>query len=251
MRRAHLALAALLLVGAQAGCVSAKRQQQANGRLELGAAYLNEGKPEAAIEELRTAVKADPGNWAAWEKLGLAYMARGALDESERAFKRAVRLQPKNAQVLNNYGLLLMRMERLDDAIEQFERAEEDLTYRKTALVLSNLGYALYLKGDYDRAIAKLDDAIRRSPELCPAWFHRGLAWQGKGKPDRALADLQTVIDKCGDEAPGAWYHGALVLESMGETDRARIWLLEVQRIAPNTDVASAAGDALARVKGP
>lgn len=248
MRAAAVGFLALLLVG---GCASAKQQQQATARLELGAAYLSEGNPEAAISELRTAVKLDRYNWAAWEKLGLAYMARGALDESERAFRKAVRLQPKNAQVLNNYGLLLMRLGRLDEAIVLFQRAEQDLTYRKTALVLSNLGYALFLTGQHDQAIAKLDDAVRRSPELCPAWFHRGLAHKAKGNLDRALADFETVIEKCGAEVPGAYFHGAQVLEAKGDLGTARDWLRLVVQMAPNTDVASAASEMLHRVGAP
>lgn len=233
----------LLLLLALA-CLSPKRQGRADARYQLGSAYLEEGNPEGAIVELREATQLDRRNWGAWEKLALAYMARGALDESQEAFERALKLQPENAQVLNNYGLLLMRQGRLGPAIDAFEKATRDLTYRKPALVLNNLGYAYFLDGQHDLALLKLDEAVERSPTLCQARFHRGLVWQAKGNLDRSLTDLDAVIQACGEEAPGAYYHAAEVLLAQGNRDAAEVYLQNVLRLASDdprlTDAARA-----------
>lgn len=239
--RLTLALALGLLV--QPGCVSAKRQARASARVELGAAYLNENSPEAAIGALREAVKLDPYNWAAWEKLGLAYMAKGALEESDDAFQRALRLEPLNAQVLNNYGLMLLAAGRRTDAIASFEEATKDLAYRRPALTLTNLGYALYLDGQNDLAIKRLDEALKHSPNLCQARFNRGLAWQAKAENVRALTDFEGVIQRCGESVPGAYFQAARLLVVQGDREAARAYLRTVERLAPDSELARASQD--------
>ena len=241
MRAALLSVVALSL-----GCISAKHQEMANSHMELGTAYLTEGNAPDALGELKEAVKLDRKSWAAWEKLALAYMAQNAMEESEVAFKKALRFSPGNAQVLNNYGLMLLRVERTDDAIAAFKEAGKDLSYRKPALVLSNLGYAQFIKGDYDAAIVTLDDAIRRAPKLCPAHFHRGLSYKAKGQLDPALKDFRAVIETCNEEAAGAYFQGAEVLASKGDQAQADEWLTAVIRLAPDTSLANSARDKLA-----
>jgi tetratricopeptide (TPR) repeat protein len=48
--------------------------------------------------------------------------------------------------------------------------------------------------GDFDRAIADFDQAIKLQPDSALAYHHRGNAWSGKGELDRALADYEAAI---------------------------------------------------------
>lgn len=209
-----LGLATLL---AASGCVTLQRQEAAQARAELGAAYLREGNAAAALEVLREAVEKDPRNWEAWQRLGLAYWAQGDLEQSEKAFVRSVKLVPESAEVNNNYGLMLMAQGRNQEAIERFRAARKDLIYRKPALVLNNLGHALYLEGQYDEALAVLGQAIERSPELCNAHFHRALVYEAMGRLDGALSSFEKVVELCGDTAPGAYFHAGKLLIARGD----------------------------------
>lgn len=249
-RLARTLLAAALFAALSGACVSEKRQAQSVSHLDLGAIYLEERQPEQAIGELRQAVKLDHRNAAAWEKLGLAYMARGAPEEGRGALKRAVRLRPDDAQTLNNYGLVLLQLGDLDGAIGAFEHALEDLTYRKPAIVLNNLGYAYLQAGRQDDAIRSLDAALERSPNLCQARFHRGLAWQQKGDLDRALADLDKVVQSCGEQAPGAYYHAAEVLLAQGNRTAAQVYLQNALRMSDNDPKLNAAARELLAKSG-
>ena len=185
-----------LFISAQAssGCISTARQEKAAGRVSLGAAYLREGNLPGAIETLEEGARLDRRNWAAWNKLGLAYMAAGAYDKSEKAFKKAIDLVPDEAEALTNYGSMLIRAGRPLDAIPFLEQATRDLTYRKPALPLSNLGYAYLALEQYTQAVPLLSDAIRRAPNLCQARFLRGLAFIEQEEPARALDDFDVVI---------------------------------------------------------
>lgn len=208
-----------LVLGLGPGCVTADRQQAAQARTNLGTAYLREGNAPAALEVLSEAVKKDPRNWEAWDRLGLAYWAQGDFDSSEKAFARSVKLVPGKAEVNNNYGLMLMAQGRNAEAIERFQAARKDLMYRRPALVLNNLGHALYLEGRYDDALEVLDQAIDRSPKLCNAHFHRALVYQAMDRLEGALASFEEVIQLCGDTAPGAYFHAAELLVARGDLD--------------------------------
>jgi len=50
-------------------------------------------------------------------------------------------------------------------------------------------GTTYYEQGNLDLAIAEFDQAIELRPELASAYVDRGLAFQGKGDPARALED--------------------------------------------------------------
>src|SRR5262245_61150390 len=49
-------------------------------------------------------------------------------------------------------------------------------------------------KGDLDRALADLGQAIKLDPKFALAFNNRGLAWEDKGEIDRAIADYDAAI---------------------------------------------------------
>jgi tetratricopeptide (TPR) repeat protein len=53
---------------------------------------------------------------------------------------------------------------------------------------------AALTNGDYNKAITKYDELIRRYPKLAPAYLNRGLAYQRKGDYDKAIANYNEVI---------------------------------------------------------
>ncbi len=231
----------ILLLALLSGCVSTKRQEQSGARSELGAAYLREANAPGAVQVLEESVRLDRRNFEAWERLGLAYMAQGAMERSEEAFERSIRLAPDRAETHNNFGLLLMSLGRNDEAITQFELALTDITYRSPAMVLNNLGHALYLEGRNDEAIARLSDAIRRVPDMCQAYFNRGLVYQALERNQAALADFEEVVRRCPDNAQGSYVRSGLILLSEGDVYAGCSYLRTAVDISPTTRLAERA----------
>jgi type IV pilus biogenesis/stability protein PilW len=232
----------LLIALALTGCVTQKRVRQSQARTDLGTAYLREGNPPDAVQTLRAATVFNPRNGEAWERLGLAYMASNALDESETAFKRALRLAGnEEGRVHYNYGMLLIRMERYADAVTQLEITLADLTYRTPSRALNSVGFVHYKMGDYDKAITRLSDAIRRSPKMCQARFHRALAYQAKADKEAALNDFEAVIQTCGSDAAGAYLHAAPVLFDLNQPEAGCDYLKTAEKVAPHSDISRAA----------
>ena len=65
------------------------------------------------------------------------------------------------------------------------ERLADEFYYR---------GNALARQGDYDRAIAEYDEAIKHRPDFVAAFLNRGNAYANKGQYDRALQDIDRAI---------------------------------------------------------
>lgn len=68
------------------------RQGQDNAllRFGLGAEYLRQGQPQAAVEHLRQAVGFDAGYSAAWKLLGQALTAAGLAPEAQAAYQHGI-----------------------------------------------------------------------------------------------------------------------------------------------------------------
>ncbi len=234
-------LATPLLLCLLLGCVSAKRKDRSAAQADLGSAYLREGSTESAITTFREAVRLDPGNWKAWNHLGLALGIKGRIEDAEKAFKKAVRLADGQAEAHLNYGVLLYQVERWEEAVAQYELALEDVTYRKPALILNDMGLALHAQGLDERAVEVYKEAIRRAPHLCQARFNLGLAERDRGHPTEALDAFEQVITICKEDAPGAYFQAGMILLGQDQREKGAEYLRLVIELAPTAEAADEA----------
>ncbi len=82
---------------------------------------------------------------------------------------------------------------------------------------------APYFRGDHDRAIAYLTEAIRLNPRDAGAYSFRGFVWQQREQFDKAIADFSEAIrlNPQGPDAFNACYRRASAWASKQEIDEA------------------------------
>jgi len=83
-----------------------------------------------------------------------------------------------------------------------------------------NHGAAFMAQGEYDRAIASFDKAIRIEPSFAEAYCNRGTAYYEKGQCDAAIADFSKAIENEPDFAQ-AYYNRAVAYYDRQECDKA------------------------------
>jgi len=93
-------------------------------------------------------------------------------------------------------------------------------TTKSLATAYNNRGSGYFAKGDYNRAIADLSEAIRLDPKDVTAYNRRGLAYDNKGNADRAIADYSEAI-RLDAKIAVAYFNRGRAYDSKDDIDRA------------------------------
>lgn len=141
-------------------------QKRAAIRLQLAAAYYQQGQLEVALDEVKKALVADPSYAEAYGVRGLIYMGMGENQLADDNFQRALRLAPKNADVSNNYGSFLCQNGRIKESIAYFDAALANRTYPGRDKALNNAGACSLKLGDTAGAESYLVQALQLTPDL-------------------------------------------------------------------------------------
>jgi tetratricopeptide (TPR) repeat protein len=83
-------------------------------------------------------------------------------------------------------------------------------------------GIASYRRGDFQRAIANFDEAIRLDPDDARAYNIRGNAWDEMGVSERALADYDEAI-RIDPNNPAVFHDRAILWHRKGALDKALV----------------------------
>ena len=97
--------------------------------LNLGAAYLRQGRLTLALERLDRALDHDPRLAEAHSTIATVYDRLGDVEEARDHHRRALRLAPNDPATANSFGVFLCRHERWSDAEPLFLRAAGNPRY--------------------------------------------------------------------------------------------------------------------------
>jgi Flp pilus assembly protein TadD len=177
----------------------ALKPASAAAHYNLATALTFAGRLDEAIRSYEQALALRPDYALAHNNLGAIQFERGQLDVAQVHLREAVRLDPHNADALDNLGRLERRLGNLAVARQHFEEAARarpdwpavmidlawmmaagpdrsaddprqavdlaqravNLTARRDIVVLDALAGALAATGEFDRAIAVLDEALK------------------------------------------------------------------------------------------
>ncbi len=186
MLKSLLLLAACIACGALAGCTQTSLSSAARAdtvdtgtrtgessdplnrariHTELASAYFERGSMGIALEELRTAISADPSYAPAYNVLGLVHMDLRENDAAQRNFERALALSPNDPDINNNYGWFLCHTGREEASIAYFLAALKNPLYKTPARSYVNAGLCSLKKNDGRDAIDFFERALRSEPD--------------------------------------------------------------------------------------
>lgn len=183
--RTLIAIAALSL---GQGCVSStsnvaapEPEDAAIANLNLGVAYLRQGRPEVALANLQEALEYNPRLAAAHSTIAIVYEQLGEPDEAEAHYLRATQLGPDDGSAANSYAVFLCRSGRWNDAERYFRRAADNTRYPTPAAALTNAGVCARSAGDTAAAERYFREALTRNAAFPDALYNMAdLSFQAK-----------------------------------------------------------------------
>lgn len=185
---------------------------------------VNDGKPEQALAAVEQALQLEPGNFfasvgkadfltilqrydeaLAWDEamrrrfpaqrffadqLGIVYARQARYKEAEQAFRLSIRLQPDSSLAYANLNDVLLRQNRAEEALQVIQQG---LQVRPNAALYTNLGNALFERGDYVGAAAAFERAVTPpagNPNAYLYWANLGdtLLWIPGREPQARTA---------------------------------------------------------------
>ncbi|MEQ8816472.1 MAG: hypothetical protein RLO51_01060 [Thalassobaculum sp.] len=147
----------------------------------LAACYTELGRPEAAVQVLRTSLAAMPAARQLQVQLALILAEHGPADQARVELLNAVELSTDRATTVA-LAAAAVRLDGHADALTVWRAAGQPVVDHPPRF-MADLGIHLVRAGDLLSASAALARALRRDPEnlmagLWLAWTHRQLGWQ-------------------------------------------------------------------------
>lgn len=213
---------------------------QAQEALRRGYALFEEGKLEAAENELRRAVKLAPKESLALAILGMVLVQRSQLEEAARYFERALAIDPSDRGTRYNLATVLARLGRTARAREHLERIlREQPGHPQAKGLLAALeagGYEAalehYRAGRYRESQAELERMIASGAREPRVFSLLGWCHHRQGRPEAALDAVRRAIGAAPKEA--TWYaHGAQILLENRDYEAAYRMALEALALDP------------------
>jgi protein O-GlcNAc transferase len=178
----------------------------------LGAAYLQLGYVQDALQALQKAATFLPNDADLYSNLGLAFRASGRTGEAYASCQRSLQLRSDFAEGHNNLGILLHDLGRFDDACASYARAirlKPDF-----AEAHNNLGNSTRELGRLVEAEASYRQALRFKPDYAEAYSNLALTLRESGRLNEAQACLMLALQIRPDYAEAYCNLAGVLMES-------------------------------------
>lgn len=168
--------------GLQAGPVQSHllahmTRAQCNGQL---------GNRIEAVRDYTQAIERDSGIAALYHNRGTLYDQQGRADDALSDYSRSIELNPSAAESYNCRGLLYSSRKQYAQALDDFTSAIS-LRGKENYVYWANRADVSKDKGDYDKALADYETALRLNPTSRSCQDGRGYCLRKKGEYRKAI----------------------------------------------------------------
>jgi tetratricopeptide (TPR) repeat protein len=200
--------------------------------LQLGDAWCNAGKCEAALPAYEEALRRDPLSEPPLLKLAMCLTTLRQYARADATLQRALKIAPDDAAAWVQLGLTQLGLTHSPEAVKAFEQA----THADPEMVepYNLLGAMLFENGDAARAEAVLRNAVRMQPNFAQARNNLGNLLSETGRFEEARFHFEAAL-RYRENYLGARYNYALALNRAHRLDEAQTQLEAILRINPNS----------------
>jgi putative PEP-CTERM system TPR-repeat lipoprotein len=167
-----------------------------NPYLARATLYVGDHKTDKALEVLKKAETAIPGDVRAWMMEAQILGDSGRYQEAIRVYEGLLARNPGFDIAANNLASIITDYEYTDPVmLEKAHQLAERFTGASNPLLLDTLGWVYYRQGDLNRALSLTMQAMELGGRIPPqVHYHYGITLLKAGKPREARAELQQAV---------------------------------------------------------
>jgi Flp pilus assembly protein TadD len=166
--------------------------------LRLGQLYARTGRHQEALAKLNEALKKTPQDPGLVMASGIIYELIGDIPRAREAYEKVLAINPRFAPAANNLAWLHS---------EHGGEREKALSLAQTAKdvapddprISDTLGWILYRRGAYPRALALLEESAAKLPDNPQVQYHLGMAYAKVGNQVSARKALTAAVNSPAD----------------------------------------------------
>lgn len=164
----------------------------AEAQYNLGVLAARKGNANEAIAYYRAAIQAKPGYARAHFNLGNAFFRTGNFREAAEAYRAYIALRPDDPEGHNNLGTALSRAGQTDEAMAAFQRSVAvDPTFTEARF---NLALAALQNGDPNFAAQQFGEILSRNPSHSQSRYQLAVLFASDGQYARAISELRAAL---------------------------------------------------------
>jgi type IV pilus assembly protein PilF len=206
---------------------------------DLAASYFELGNMGVALEEVREALRADPGYGPAQNVAGLVYAQLKEDRLAGEAFQAALQINPSDSDAHNNYGRFLCERKQEREAIKHFLAAVRNPLYASPERSWVNAGMCARRSGDVAAAEGYFQQALKLRPGQPQALYQMADIAYARREYGLAKGYLTRLTQVTTASAEVLWL-GVRVERRLGDRASEASYALQLRNRFPNSREAQA-----------
>jgi putative PEP-CTERM system TPR-repeat lipoprotein len=162
--------------------------------VRLGDLYQTSARYDEALAKLNEALKVNPAALPPLMLMGVVYERKGDAARAQQVYERVLTLNPRMAGAANNLAWLYSEHGGDKDKALQLAQTAKEMA-PEDPHVSDTLGWILYKRGVYQRAVGLLRESATKLPDRPVIQYHLGLASLKVGDKDSARAALSAAVN--------------------------------------------------------
>ncbi|MGH8293013.1 MAG: type IV pilus biogenesis/stability protein PilW [Gammaproteobacteria bacterium] len=235
--------AVVLAAGWLAACVSSSSapgdavsmQHASQFNVELGVAYMQQGRRDLAMQKLQLALKQDSDNANAYMAIGLLYNGTGDTQRADENFRIALRKAPDNPQIQNNYAVFLCQHGKPQESEQYFLKAAENPLYPTPEAAYTNAGVCANKIPDRTEAAGYFRRALAINPNFADALYQMARMSYEQKQYLAARAFIERFNSASPRPRPEMLLLGVRTERALGNQQAAVNYAKQLIRLFPNS----------------
>ena len=174
--------------------IQAAREKDPKYQYNMGLFYLNNNNLEEAVKYLNRALALDSRYFLAMNALGLISAMKGEFPQAVDYYQKCLQVEPTFSEARNNLGTTYQETGDLNRAQQEFQKAVDDPAYNTKELPFYNLARLAFTQGDAEKALERVQTALKLNSRLAIAHNLKGLILEKLDRLTEAVSSYEGAV---------------------------------------------------------